>query len=298
MVDANFRGAANLIAAQMYSTASYAARDLHGIVLGGTSTTARINLYGWDLSNQNLAAADLSYSSSSTANFVKANLAAADLSHSILNSAKFDNTDLVGANLSGSIVTNSSFAGASIVEANFRESYLTASQIYSTASYQAGDLHGIDISGGMGGTHPEANLIGWDLSNQNLAGAKLAFANMTNANLSGADLSGADFALSNLEGANFRNAYLAKASITAKSATNADFTGAMIVDARLAGSLSTLNFTARLATRQATYTASASRAATIQVGPITSVGTWPEKTLQAQTWPTAIGPVRNLMEPT
>ena len=50
--------------------------------------------------------------------------------------------------------------------ADFGGSNLTADQLYSTASYQAKDLHGIGLDG--------CDLTGWNLANQNLTGADLS----------------------------------------------------------------------------------------------------------------------------
>jgi uncharacterized protein YjbI with pentapeptide repeats len=74
-----------ITAAQLYSTASYQARDLTGIKLGGN------NLAGINLTGQNLM----------NANFLYAALAGANLSGANLANANFYNATLTNANLTG-----------------------------------------------------------------------------------------------------------------------------------------------------------------------------------------------------
>ncbi len=99
---ADFTGSGGLIQAQLASTASYQAKDLHGIRLGS------INMTGWDFSGQNLAGASFvmwygSFPSVPTtlagANFRGANLADANLSGALVTGANFDAADTRGASL-------------------------------------------------------------------------------------------------------------------------------------------------------------------------------------------------------
>ena len=58
---------------------------------------------------------------------------------------------------------------------------ITASQLYSTASFQARNLRGIGLVG--------SDLTGWNFAGQNLSHAALDHANFTNADFTGANLS-------------------------------------------------------------------------------------------------------------
>src|SRR5690606_19051568 len=61
----------------------------------------------------------------------------------------------------------------------------TAAQLYSTASYQAHELYGIDFR--------DNNLTGWNFANQNLTNASFYSAWVTGADFTGADIQGANF---------------------------------------------------------------------------------------------------------
>ena len=135
---ANFSGTTStgFTKEQLYSTASYQAKNLTGIGLGQN------DLSGWDFSGQNLTNADLY------------------------------NSTLTNANLSGANLTNANMLGVDAHErqpergggdgGKLRDTTshgFTKEQLYSTASYQAKNLAGIDL---------ESNdLSGWDFSGQN-----------------------------------------------------------------------------------------------------------------------------------
>ena len=76
----------------------------------------------------------------------------------------------------------------------------------------------------------DANLVGANLINANLAGANLVGANLINANLAGANLAGA-----NLVGANLAYANLAGANLVGANLAYANLTGANLINANLAG---------------------------------------------------------------
>jgi uncharacterized protein YjbI with pentapeptide repeats len=126
---------------QLYSTASYQAKDLRGVGLGGN------NLAGWDFGGQDLTGAGLGWS----------DLTAADFEHAIVSGAHFNDAIAHG----------------------FRKE-----QLYSTASYRAKDLSGIDLGGiqGAGGN----DLTDWDFSDQDLTGASFFQSEVANANFEGA----------------------------------------------------------------------------------------------------------------
>ncbi|HEY7090752.1 MAG TPA: pentapeptide repeat-containing protein, partial [Tepidisphaeraceae bacterium] len=163
----------SMTAQQLYSTASYQARNLQGFITVSDMT-------GWDLTNVNLT----------------------------------------NANVSESMLTGTQFAGAIIVGANFSRTTsrgFVASQLYSTASYQARDLHGSSFS--------DDDLGDWDLSGMNLAGAAFQNSSLRAANLSG----------SALGSVNFQHAVLTDVDLTGSDLTDADLTDADLRGARGAG---------------------------------------------------------------
>ncbi|MFO0911798.1 MAG: pentapeptide repeat-containing protein [Pirellulales bacterium] len=170
-------------AAQLYSTQSYAAKDLHGIQLGDN------NLDGWDFHDQNLANANFNGSTLANANLAGANLTNAGLSVRAL----------TNANLTGAVVTGANF--------DFTTSQgFTAAQLYSTQSYAAKSLSGIRLE--------HNNLSGWDFHGQNLANASLAYSTLNNANLAGANLANARVEISTLTNANLTGADLRGSWVT------------------------------------------------------------------------------------
>ncbi len=132
--DANVRGASftryasvtTLSADQLYSTASYKDKNLAGINLSGN------NLTGWSFIGQNLTSAYLGFTERRPATV----LTSVDFSDAIVRETNFVRTTLSG---------------------------FTAAQLYSTGSYHAHDLRGINL---------QANdLTGWDFAGQNLTSA-------------------------------------------------------------------------------------------------------------------------------
>ncbi len=255
--------------AQLYSTASYAGRDLAGISLDFNDLT------GWDLHGQNLAAAVMS----------KADLTGTDLSGANLSGAKLDLATFTNADLSDAIIAAANFDGTTLRG-------FTATQLYSTASHQAKNLQGIqlrsndltgwdfsdqnltaaaiagtltnaDFSGAtvkrasLGGISKEqlystasyeaknleavelfGDLSGWDLRNQNLANARFSDALLVDSDFSGATMTdtyfrGVHISGANAAGAKFSNANLARANLEKADLTNANFQGADLQGARL-----------------------------------------------------------------
>ena len=236
-------GGTSLTSSQLYTTASYQAKDLHGIGLECDDLT------GWNFAGQNLTGA-WSYGSTLTnASFANANLAGRNFERSTLTNANFSNATVTGAdfgntsltssqlystasyqakdlrgiglgandltgwnfagqnltnaNISSSTLTNADFSNATVTGADLDNTSLASSQLYSTASYQAKDLHGI----GLGYN----DLTGWNFAGQNLTGADVS-STLTNANLTGANLQCVDFSGATLSGANLTTADLRGAS--------------------------------------------------------------------------------------
>ena len=188
-------------AEQLYGTASYQSGNLQNVGLAAN------DMVGWDFAGKDLSGADLNW----------AHLTGADLSGANLTDASFDeayltNTNLVGANLTSAYLpevrlteadltganltaahfgwatmTNARLTGAVIRGAIFRatETGFTAGQLYSTTSYQSGDLRGIDLR--------RNNLSSWDFSGQNLTAARFENADLLDADFSLADLREATF---------------------------------------------------------------------------------------------------------
>ena len=138
---ADFRGSnsGGLSKSQLYSTASYHARDLRGIIL------SEKDLSDWNFRRQDLTGADLSH----------ANLTDADLTGANLTDARLILTKLTNASFAGAIVTGASYLGG-----------IKREQLYSTASYQTGDLRRISIVG--------SSESDWSFRGQDLTGAKLS----------------------------------------------------------------------------------------------------------------------------
>jgi uncharacterized protein YjbI with pentapeptide repeats len=113
-----------------------------------------------------------------------ANLAGADLSGASLSNANFTYAVLAGADFSGAIVRGASFANTTAWYLGF-----TPAQLYSTASYQAGDLSGTKWAWNI--------LDGWTFAGQNLTNSAfwsdLGVAILTGADFTGTDLRGASF---------------------------------------------------------------------------------------------------------
>jgi uncharacterized protein YjbI with pentapeptide repeats len=152
-----------LNAEQFYSTASYQAKDLQGILFISNDLT------GWDFSGQNLT----------DAWFHRCSLANADLRGANLTNVELTSATLAGANFEGAIVNDADLE-------NITSSGFSKDQLYSTASYQAKDLRRIRLY--------RNDLSGWDFRGQNLSGTSFQDANLTNADLTGAVVTGTSFA--------------------------------------------------------------------------------------------------------
>jgi uncharacterized protein YjbI with pentapeptide repeats len=133
----------------------------------------------------------------SSRNLTQAYLDNKDLTSANCPSAIFANATLVAANLSKADLrwcnfTGADVAGTTITEARFNGSNLAAGQLYSTASYQSGNLYGT--------TFPNS-VAGWNFAGKNLTHAYFQFADVNGANFTGATIAESSFDYSNLTAA-------------------------------------------------------------------------------------------------
>jgi uncharacterized protein YjbI with pentapeptide repeats len=167
---------------QLHSTASYQTGNLSGIWLGGNDLTS--------------------------GKFAGCNLSNADLIGGTLTNADFSNANLSNATLEGAVLTGASLAGATVTGTRFTTNGglgITLPQLRSTASYQAGNLSGIQIR--------NSDLAGWDFAGQNLTGADLSGTNLAGADLSNANLTNASLAWCWMAGTNFTDATINGADV-------------------------------------------------------------------------------------
>lgn len=176
---ASLRGGPNggLTAAQLYSTASYRNRELQRLSVGDDAS-------GWNFAQQDLTEASFSYTNLAGATFANANLPRANLQYTRLSNADFSDANLTDAdfyrseafenvNLSRANLTGASLEQVDLSTANFTNAEIEYAKIpaiphqslYSTASYQRGQLRGVRIE-----TYDSSTL---DLSTQDLRGATL-----------------------------------------------------------------------------------------------------------------------------
>ena len=183
MEGANFRSTTSngFTASQLYSTASYKAKNLTGITLGGNDLTE------WDFSGQNLTSSVFSSAILVNANFANANLT----------NSRLQASNLTGANITNAVINMTSFSDTT-------SKGFTATQLYSTANYNDKNLSGIDLG--------VNNLSDWDFSGQNLTGAFFSSSTLTNTNFGEANLSKATLSSSVLTGANLLDALVIGAS--------------------------------------------------------------------------------------
>ena len=191
---------------QFYATQSYLTKDLSEVAL------LENDLTGWDFSAQNLSRADLSYTMMggvnltgavvtgailrgtvaggltkeqfySTASYLQKSLGAVDLSDNDLGGWDFSGQDLTDARFEFALLAGTDFTGATIAGARFSDTTdggFTKEQLYTTASYQAKNLHGIMLRSNV--------LDGWDFRGQDLRESDFIGANTAGADFSLADM--------------------------------------------------------------------------------------------------------------
>ena len=239
----------------------------------GVSAAPNANLSALDLTQAYLIGSNIN-----GANFSGTSLSNADLTNANLTSTCFNSATLANATLTGAAVTGAAFESTT-------SSGFTAQQLYSTASYKAGDLHGMYIS--------FDNLTGWDFHGQNLTSDYLRYSTLTNANVTGAAIVGVDFIgvtgftaqmLSstasygakdlhgislpqiNLTGCDFSGFNLTKTDFESATVTNANFTGATVAQACF---VTTNGFTAQQLYSTASYKAGDLHGIWLQVDDLT-----------------------------
>jgi uncharacterized protein YjbI with pentapeptide repeats len=163
--------------------ANLAKADLTSALLGGA------NLSGANLARTKLFRADLSQADLSRANLFKANLSQADLAGANLNGADLSGAFLIRANLSGSSLIGACLKGANFGQASLFRTKLSKA-VLRQASFFKSDLTEADLSEAdlEGANLQEAVLEGTSLRRANAANANLCFATLLRTNLEGAIL--------------------------------------------------------------------------------------------------------------
>ena len=167
--------------------------DLSEINLAGA------NLAKADFSGAKLAGTNFSGANLARAKFFRADLSQADLSRAILFKANLSQADMAGANLNGADLT-----GAFLIRANL-----------------------------SGASLLQACMKGANLGQASLFRAKLKGAVLSQASFFKADLSEADLSEANLEGANLQEAVLERTNLRSANAANANFCFATLLRTNL-----------------------------------------------------------------
>jgi uncharacterized protein YjbI with pentapeptide repeats len=216
---------------------------------------------GANLSDRNLAMAYLIGADLTGAYGVYANLTSADLTQANVSSANFHSATLTGADFTDAEVRGANFDNGRVCVFGYPcgpfGTGITLAQLYSTASYQAHDLDGVDLTGS---NLTAGNFAGLTLRNANFNVAALTDADFTGAEIQGAsfhrfrdcawgscplvgsgitlaqlystasyqahDLGGISLLLNDLTGGNFAGQNLTNADFGGATLTDADFTSA------------------------------------------------------------------------
>ncbi len=164
-----------LTADQLYSTASYLAKDLHGISLNGVMNQ-------WNLAGQNLSGSSIS-GYLRGANLAGANLVGANLTGSNLTDTNLSGVILTGANLSSTSGLGVQTSGLGARAAVINLTGPSVITLLTNANLSGANLAGVNFS--------NSNLDEATLTDANFMGANLSSTSLTKTNLSRADMRGA-----------------------------------------------------------------------------------------------------------
>jgi uncharacterized protein YjbI with pentapeptide repeats len=174
--------------------------------------------------------------------------AGADLSELNLAGANLAKADLTGARLSGANLSEANLCRAKLFRADLSQADLSRAVLFkanlSQADLAGANLNGADLSGAflikanMSGTSLiSACLKGASLGQASLFRAKLNRAVLKEASFFKADLSEADLSEADLEGANLQEAVLEKTNLRAANAANANLCFATLLRTNLEGAV-------------------------------------------------------------
>jgi uncharacterized protein YjbI with pentapeptide repeats len=162
---------------------------ISGSLVGPGADLSNDNLASADLSGRNLTGTDFDHSVLTNANLARANLTGASFVGAVVTGANLDGVNLSGDNISGIVSGGVTGTPAGLPAGwSLRDGFL----IGPGASLKGANLAGLNLSG--------ANLAGIDLTNANLVSTNLSKANLTGSDLSRANLTGADLFRANLTG--------------------------------------------------------------------------------------------------
>jgi hypothetical protein len=147
----------------------------------------------------------------STASYLGKNLQGISLAGNDLSGWDLSAQDLSGAAFNSATLANADLTGAVVTGADLTSQDFTKEQLYSTASYQDKDLHGV-VLGSCEYWCSGNDLTGWNFSGQNLANSTFGGANVANADFTGSDTRGA-FWFDSQAGAIWRNTILPDGTI-------------------------------------------------------------------------------------
>jgi uncharacterized protein YjbI with pentapeptide repeats len=179
-----------------------------------------------DLTKAYMSDLSLSYATFANSNLSQAYLAGSRLGDAILTNANLSQADLSFASFWGAPLTGADLSGAHIRGAllynTTSQPVISNAQLFSTASYQEGDLRDIQFH--------FYNLDDIDFAGMNLSRAGFSYASMINANLQSVNMQEGGANNSNLTGAN-----LSQADLRYFSFVEVDLTGANLHSADLRG---------------------------------------------------------------
>lgn len=198
--------------AQIYSTASYQAKQMPGITFKSS------DLRGWNFSGHDLRDATFSSSNLDDANFSGAHLERAVFDFARLVQVDFTGADLTSAVLAATvgrsvfrdaILNHANLSGVHWAESDLSGAYIagvtlesatrrgfTKEMLYSTRSYAEKSLAEIDFS--------NCTFVGWSFEDQNLSDSSFWRTEFTDVNLRGVNLQNSDLSFVKVAGTDLR----------------------------------------------------------------------------------------------